>query len=296
MSEVNIFFFTPLKSIMKKILIIEDDLILLELLKTSLEKKGYNVISERNGKNGLFAARKEAPDLTLLDLILPEMDGLSILKEIRKNKETKSLPVIVISNSGQPVEIEEIKNLGVSDYLVKTEFKPEELMEKINYFFDEEKEKNKENANKEESKKTSQNNNKKIDEKSDGISEEKKILIIEDDKFLKDILVKKFIKEGWSVMQAETAENSIELLKTETPQIILLDLLLPGMHGLEFLKNLKKNPATLHIPVIILSNFSEEKDIQTAMSFGAKDFLVKALSTPNEIIEKVKNVMEKSYI
>lgn len=126
--------------------------------------------------------------------------------------------------------------------------------------------------------------------------ENKKILIIEDDKFLKEILAKKFIKEGWTILQTETAEEALELLKKETPQIILLDLLLPGMHGFEFLKSLKKDTAVSHIPVIILSNFSEEKDIQTSASLGAKDFLVKALSTPDEIVKKVKDMLEKSYI
>lgn len=292
---------------MKKILIIEDNLTLLELLKSRLLKNGYNVISEKNGRNGLFAARKEKPDLTLLDLILPEMDGISVLKEIRQNEETKQLPVIVISNSGQPVEIEEIKNLGVSDYLIKTEFNSEELLQKINNFFGEKNEeqngKNKENEKFEKTAPAYEANKQDINGENLKTAEKNlqqntaiKILIIEDDKFLKEILAKKFIKEGMNIIQTETAEKALELLKTEPPQIILLDLLLPGMHGFELLKNLKKDPAVSHIPVIILSNFSEEKDIQTAISLGAKDFLVKALSTPDEIIKKVKDILEKSYI
>lgn len=250
----------------KKILIIEDDTTLLELLKERLEKKGYDVIFEKNGRNGLFTAKHEMPDLTLLDIMLPEMDGISVLKEIRKDDATKSLPVIVISNSGQPVEIEEIKSLKVFDYLIKTEFNPDELMQKINIFFNE-KDQNK-----------------------------IKILIIEDDKFLKEILSKKFIKEGMNVIKAETAEVALEILKTEKPQIILLDLLLPGMHGFEFIKKLKKDSAISHIPIIVLSNFNEEKDIQTALSLGAKEFLVKAMSTPDEIVKKVKEIITKSYI
>lgn len=113
---------------MKKILLIEDDQHLTTLIKIKLEKEGYQVIAMPDGTNALAVLQKERPDILLLDFELPLRSGVEILEEIRKNDEMKSLPVIVISNSGSPVEVLRFQKLGVKDYLIKAELNLDELV------------------------------------------------------------------------------------------------------------------------------------------------------------------------
>jgi DNA-binding response OmpR family regulator len=103
----------------KKILIIEDDRSLQRIYKTKLQQEGYEVIRALDGPEGIEKLRSEKPDLILLDLVLPKIDGFEVLKNIRKNKETSGLPVIILSNLGQKEDIERGLNLGADDYLIK---------------------------------------------------------------------------------------------------------------------------------------------------------------------------------
>ncbi|MGM0482771.1 MAG: response regulator transcription factor [Patescibacteria group bacterium] len=120
-----------------------------------------------------------------------------------------------------------------------------------------------------------------------------KILIIEDDEFLRGLLAKKLSEDGHEVEQAETGERGVELIPEYKPGLILLDLLLPSMHGFEVLTWLReKSGDTSDTPVIILSNLGNEDDIEKGYELGANDFLVKAKFTPQEITEKVRKFTE----
>lgn len=115
----------------KKILIIEDEEILLDLLHKKLSNEGYDIIIARNGEEGLEAMKKERPDLILLDILMPKKDGFEVMENMARDPAIKDIPFIVISNSGQPVELERAKKLGAKDCLVKTEFDPQEVINKI---------------------------------------------------------------------------------------------------------------------------------------------------------------------
>ena len=278
----------------KKILIIEDDLILLNLLKDKLTKAGYNITSAENGKLGLKMAQVDRPDLILLDLILPEMDGMTILEKIRADSSISSMPIIIISNSGQPFEIEKAEKMGIEDYLVKTEFDPGEVLKKVDKFFKKTRNGKVENYfEADDAIKPEENKNEKI---IDSNPEQTSVLIIEDDRFLRELISQKLEKERIKTILAITAEEALALLKKERPHLILLDLILPGMSGFEFLEKLRTDPNLSDIPVIVLSNLGEKKDKETAMNLGAKSFLVRAMNSPNEIVEEVKRVLEKSYL
>jgi len=115
----------------KKILIIEDEEILLDLLKSKLETLGYEVYTAIDGEEGLKAIREVVPDLILLDIVMPKMSGFEVMEEMQKDPSIKEIPVIVISNSGQPVELDKAKQLGAKDWLIKTEFDAREVVEKV---------------------------------------------------------------------------------------------------------------------------------------------------------------------
>jgi len=115
----------------KKILIVEDEEIMIDLLERKLSQEGYEVSVAKNGVEGLKKMKEFSPDLVLLDIIMPKMGGFEVMEEKQKDEELKKIPLIVISNSGQPVEIERIKRLGAKDWLIKTEFDPQEVIEKV---------------------------------------------------------------------------------------------------------------------------------------------------------------------
>ena len=121
-----------------------------------------------------------------------------------------------------------------------------------------------------------------------------KILIVEDDHFLRNLLVKKLSENGYEVEQADTGEKGVEIVPEAKPDLIVLDLLLPGMHGFDVLAWLKKQDKEIaDIPVIILSNLGSEEDIDKGNKLGATDFLIKAKFTPQEILEKVSSFIKK---
>jgi len=115
----------------KKILIVEDEEIMIDLLQRKLTTEGYETSVARDGEEGLKAMREIRPDLILLDIIMPKMGGFEMMEEMNKNKELKKIPVIVISNSGQPVELDRAQKLGAKDWLIKTEFDPQEVIDKV---------------------------------------------------------------------------------------------------------------------------------------------------------------------
>ncbi|MDP1538542.1 MAG: response regulator [bacterium] len=115
----------------KKILLIEDEEILINLLQRKLTQEGYEVSVARNGEEGLRLMRETMPDIVLLDIVMPKMGGLEVMEIMQKDKELKNIPVIIVSNSGQPVEIDKARKLGAKDWLIKTEFDPQEVVDKV---------------------------------------------------------------------------------------------------------------------------------------------------------------------
>ena len=120
----------------------------------------------------------------------------------------------------------------------------------------------------------------------------KKILIVEDDKFLRELIAQKLIKEGYDTVEAIDGEEGVKKVKEEKPDIVLLDLILPGADGFEVLSRIKSDPELVSIPVIILSNLGQKDDIEKGLKLGAVDYLIKAHFTPAEIIEKIKIILK----
>jgi len=116
---------------MKTILFIEDEPTLQKTLGDFLAQGDYKVISALDGKTGLRLARSEKPDLILLDLVLPSMHGFDILKGLKGSRETKEIPVIILTNLEKMEDVEKAIELGARTYLVKTKYAIEEIMEKI---------------------------------------------------------------------------------------------------------------------------------------------------------------------
>ena len=119
-----------------------------------------------------------------------------------------------------------------------------------------------------------------------------KILIIEDDDFLRSLAVTKLEKEGFVVTMAADGQSGIASIQESAPDLIILDLMLPVMSGFDVLKTLKSADTTKNIKVIVFSNLGEESDIKTCLDLGANDYLVKANFTLDELVEKIKVMLQ----
>jgi DNA-binding response OmpR family regulator len=119
----------------------------------------------------------------------------------------------------------------------------------------------------------------------------KTILIIEDDRFLREVISQKLLKEGYNPVGAVDGEEGIRKVKEIKPDLVLLDLILPGIDGFEVLSQMKEDPLLAQIPVIILSNLGQKEEIEKGLKMGAVDYLIKAHFTPGEIIEKIKTAL-----
>ncbi|MSU55629.1 MAG: response regulator [Candidatus Taylorbacteria bacterium] len=259
----------------KKILIIEDDVFLGDVLFQKLKNEAYDVLLARDGAEGLSKISEFMPDLILLDIILPTMNGYEILESKFKNEIIKNIPVIVISNSGQPVEISRILSLGVREYLVKAQFDPEEVLSKVKMQLS-----------------SGESMPGAVAQAGGGTAlEGKKILWVEDDKFLSDIIARKLSREKCILFHVTEGEEALKLAEKENFDIAILDILLPGINGFEILSRLKANPKTRGVPVILLSNLGQKDDIDKGQTLGATRFLVKAMVTLDEIISEIKSVI-----
>ena len=121
---------------------------------------------------------------------------------------------------------------------------------------------------------------------------EKIILVIEDDKFLRELMAQKLIREGFKISEAVDGEEGLKKIKEEKPGLVLLDLILPGIDGFEVLSRMKEDPEVAQTPVIILSNLGQREDVERGLKLGATDYLIKAHFTPGEIIEKIKAALK----
>jgi len=116
---------------MAKILIIEDEAILAEMYKDKFSSANHKVILAYDAQEGFLMTKKHKPDLILLDILLPKEDGLSFLRKMRDDPEIKQIKVIAFSNYDVPETKTDAYKLGVEDYLIKTNYTPQEMIEKI---------------------------------------------------------------------------------------------------------------------------------------------------------------------
>lgn len=115
----------------KKVLIVDDDSFLAGIYATKLDIEGFDVVSAKDGEEGLKALEKGLPDLILLDVLMPKLDGFETLKRIKQIPGAKDIPVIMLTNLGQKEDIEKGLEQGAIDYLIKAHFVPAEAVDKI---------------------------------------------------------------------------------------------------------------------------------------------------------------------
>lgn len=114
------------------VLIVEDDVFLSGIYQKKFEMEGFKVTMAGDGESGWQTAKKKKPDIILLDILLPKLDGFAVLEKLKKDGETKNIPVILLTNLGQKDDVEKGLEQGAADYLIKAHFKPSEVVDKVN--------------------------------------------------------------------------------------------------------------------------------------------------------------------
>jgi len=114
-----------------KILLVEDEQMIVDMYKMRFEEEGYDTLVTERGSEALEIAKKEKPDIILLDIILPETDGFSILQAIKADSSIKSIPVLLLTNLGQESDQIKGKDMGAADYFVKSQHTPAQVIQKV---------------------------------------------------------------------------------------------------------------------------------------------------------------------
>jgi signal transduction histidine kinase/CheY-like chemotaxis protein len=220
------------------VLVIDDQKEARELLRRLIEKAGYEVLLAEGGQEGIRLARQHNPQVITLDIIMPEMDGWSTLNALKSDEKLRDIPVIVVSVAAE-------KNLGFSlgatDFLTKP-IEKDLLTQTLSKY-------SLKNAH-----------------------EKRDVLIVEDDQVTQQLMVQVLAKEHWGTALASDGIEALTYLENETPDLILLDLMMPRMDGFEFLEEFKKMPLNKKIPVIVIT---------------AKDLSIEECSRLSGSVEKI---------
>jgi len=113
------------------VLVIEDDVFLANIYKTKFEMEGFKISLADNGEAGFVEIKKKKPDIVLLDILMPKMDGFAVLEKIKADEAIKSTPVILLTNLGQKDDVDKGLEMGAAGYLIKAHFKPSEVVDKV---------------------------------------------------------------------------------------------------------------------------------------------------------------------
>ncbi len=273
----------------QKVLIIKDSNNFYESLKTELENAGYDVVVFDDGEEVLRVINDYEPQIIILFALQNKISGYYLIKEKVEMINAKNIPIMIVTSTERQSEIEGAIHFGAINCILKGDFSAEEVVKNINEYF----------KNHNLGINISKNNmeNKTIKE----ISEESgkngiRVLLVEDDEFLRDICKRKLDLEGFNVSVAVDGNEALKKINEEDPQVVLLDVILPGMDGFEVLKNVKDNPSKSNIAIIMLTNLGQESDIEKGLKLGADEYIVKAHFTISEIIQKIKIVLKNKKL
>lgn len=238
----------------RTVLVVDDEASIRRFLRHLLEQEGYDVLEAGAGREAISRCQREQPDLVLLDLRLPDMTGFEILSELKRLPETHSIPVIILSIIQDRAEG---FRLGASDYLTKPVDR-DKLLERIQRLI--------------------------------GTQESLKILVVEDDPSVQRALQAILENHHFQVKPVSSAEDALGSMESFGPELILLDLMLPGLSGNDFLKELKQNPDWKDIPVVVLTAADSEERSEARL-LGAHSVVSKPFSE-GELTGLIRRVFE----
>lgn len=241
------------------VLIVDDDNDLCNLLVLKFKEKGIEAEAVRSGESALKILGMKRPDLVILDIMMPDMNGQELLRRLKQNPEFVTLPVIMLTGKTNEKDVRDAHHSGALDYIVKP-FDPEKLMEKVASILD---------------------------------SARRTVLIADNDVHIAQLLASKYKSHGFRIMTADNGVKAWNLIYRSPPDLVVLDILMPGMDGLSVLGNMRADAKTKDIPVMVVSTRSEKDQVQEAFDAGAQDYMIKPVFT-DEVIERTNKLLRKT--
>jgi two-component system cell cycle response regulator len=254
----------------KKILVVEDNPMNLKLIKSLLEIGKYEVIEAMEATTGIKLAQQHRPDLILMDIQLPGMDGLTATRELKKDPELKDIPVIAITAHAMQGDDKKAFEAGCTGYISKP-LDTRNFLEKISPFL--QKNKSGEKAS-----------------TCAAYGYRKRILIVDDEPVNIKVLEAKLPSNEYEVISALSGKEALAKVAYTLPEVILLDIMMPEMDGYEVTRRLKADPKTCHIPIIVITALTDTKDKLQAIDAGAEEFISKPVNT-TELIARIKSML-----
>ena len=243
----------------KKILYVEDNDDNVYMLKPRLERKGYEVLIAVDGKEGIYLANNKNPDLILMDLQLPVLDGWEATKHLKKDPNTKHIPIIALSALALEEDRSRAIDAGCDDFDSKpVDF--DSLIAKIQSLLPEESEQ--------------------VIEKKVAVEDQSKILIVDDNDDNRYTLSQYLKREGYTNLEmAENGKIALDKMKDNDYDLVLLDLHMPDINGIEALRHIKSNDKLKHTPVVMISAADEIENVTQCIEMGAEGFLPKPFNS-----------------
>jgi CheY-like chemotaxis protein len=242
------------------LLIIDDDPVVCELISRSLADTGLRFEMAADGEEGLCLARALRPDLITLDVLLPNMDGWTVLSELKADPNLAHIPVVVVTilddqNTGfalgaagyvtKPIDIEQVVSL-VGTYCHSSTINPRSVAP---------------------------------------------ILVVEDDEALRDVVRRTLEHHGWNVLEAADGRTALECAQHHHPALILLDLMLPELDGIQVIEALAARPETASIPILVLTAKELAVTERERLTGSVTDILQKGTYTSRDLVDRVRTIV-----
>ncbi|MDZ7612011.1 MAG: response regulator [Candidatus Moranbacteria bacterium] len=277
---------------MKKILIVEDDPMLSEIYQKKFENSGrYEVIKATTGTETMEKIKKEKPDLVLLDLVLPEMDGFEIIREARKDESLDKVMIVPFSNLAQEDNQAKAQEMGANDFIAKSEYTPHQLVEKVDEIMKRLDEDGYDYSKTPEGEETKKENSRKSDQKKKAKPERRSgkgsILMIEDESVFSEVFGVKLENKGFEVTTVESGEAGISEVGVNQYDLVITDIMMPDRKGSEIVNEIRHTKKNKKTPILILADETDSKEeLEKAKSLGAGRVMDKNKITPEGMAEE----------
>ncbi|HRD66637.1 MAG TPA: response regulator [Candidatus Competibacter sp.] len=265
-----------------KILIIEDNKMNMKLVRSLLQLKQFEVIEAEDGEKGIKLAAEQLPNLILMDIQLPGIDGLTATSILKKNPLTKHIPVVALTSHAMRGDAQKARGAGCEGYITKpidTRLFIDNIMQYLQ-------------ANNSDNGLPKQIELKNvIEEKKPDNKSRCAILIVDDELRNIKLMTAILAAEPYEVLQATNGEQALLMINSHKIDLVLLDVMMPGINGFEVTQLIKNNPKTKHIPIILVTALDGQENKQKAKEAGADEFLTKPVNRI-ELITRIKSMLQ----
>ncbi len=234
---------------MKKILIVDDDEDIVELIKNRLESNAYEVMTASNGVEAFAVCQDCIPDLILLDVCMVIMDGYKFIKEIKWISGLKDVPVLILSARTNTKDL--FAEEGIDNFVQKP-FSPDHLLKQVNNCL-----------------------------KVEKTLPRKKVLVVDDEYDLVELIESRLEANGYEVVKAINGMTGLQKAKDELPDVIILDVSMPQIDGFSVCRIIKSNPKLRDIPIIMLTSRTAKSDRKLGKEIQADAYMTKPFEASN---------------